>query len=252
MRGLMAIVVSCCVVPLLHAQEPGQVFSAGNGLYEAGRYDSALVVYQSVLRAGYESAELYYNLGNTYFKMGALGRAAANFERAIRLRPGDPDARANLELVANLAVDDITPLRGFWPLRAWRWWLNLFPPAMLGWLAAIGYVAAGVAGVGVILGRGTGARLWSQRVALIGAAAAVLFGGTLLAGQWRAARSIEAVVIPEEVVVRSAPVDDPSLDIFTIHEATKVRIDNRSESWVEIVLLDGQVGWVPAEAVEII
>jgi len=72
-------------------------FRRGNRLFEEKDYDSAIVVYSSILDGNIESAALYFNLGNAYFKNGDLGHAILNFLRAKRLEPGDPDIAGNLE-----------------------------------------------------------------------------------------------------------------------------------------------------------
>ena len=63
---------------------------------------------------------------------------------------------------------------------------------------------------------------------------------------------IDAIVLDDEVSVQSAPSDDLALQVFTIHEGTKARIDQQSGDWAEIVLADGKVGWVRVELLEII
>ena len=59
-------------------------------------------------------------------------------------------------------------------------------------------------------------------------------------------------MIQSLVPVRSAPLDDEALTLFTVHEGTKVRVDRRSEAWAEVVLEDGRVGWVPVDVFETI
>ena len=63
-------------------------------------------------------------------------------------------------------------------------------------------------------------------------------------------RAEEAIVMAEEVHVQSAPSDDAALQIFSIHEGTKVQIDRRTDTWIEISLEDGTVGWILAENLE--
>jgi len=82
-------------VPVLRAQE--DEFAMGNNFYESKDYPSAIRMYESVLKQGEESAPLYFNLGNAYFKNGDLGHAVLNYMRAQRLDPGDEDIRNNLE-----------------------------------------------------------------------------------------------------------------------------------------------------------
>ena len=74
------------------------LIATGNARYQETDFSGALDAYETVLQAGFESADLHYNLGNAYFKTGSLGFSILSYERALKLDPGDPDIRANLDL----------------------------------------------------------------------------------------------------------------------------------------------------------
>ena len=84
----------------------------------------------------------------------------------------------------------------------------------------------------------------------MGAAVTIVFGVNLAVRELGIGQAQEAIVLAPEVKVQSAPSDDASLQIFTIHEGTKVRIDRASDEWLEVALQDGKVGWVERDAVE--
>ena len=225
-------------------------FDEGNRRYQEGDFDGALERYQRVLDDGLESGELYYNLGNTYFKLGETGPAILYYERARRLMPGDDDLRANLELARALATDEITPLPGFWLFRAVGWWVGFLPQPALVWLVAVGYLTAMTAVILAILRPATMLATWARRVALAGAVVTIVFGINLAIRELGIGAAEEAVIMAAEVEVQSAPSDDGALQIFTVHEGTKVRIGRRSDAWIEIVLEDGKVGWVRADRLQ--
>lgn len=234
------------------ATAQGDFFAEANSRYQEGDYDGALARYESILDAGYESGPLYYNMGNTHFKLGDLGRAILHYERALRLSPNDDDIQANLDLARSLTADEITPLPGFWVFRVAGWWVRLVP---LGWLTLIvlgGYLVAATCTVVWVLSRETTLGQWAVRVSVVSAAVALLFGVNLAARELQIGVAEEAVVMADEVAVQSAPSDDTALQIFTVHQGTKVRIDTRAEEWAEVVLADGKVGWVPLAAIEVI
>jgi tetratricopeptide (TPR) repeat protein len=81
---------------------PQTTFFHANALYKDGQYDAAVQEYEQLLQSGRTSGNLYFNLGNAYFKAGKKGKAIVNYERARRLIPGDPDLRANLEYAQSL------------------------------------------------------------------------------------------------------------------------------------------------------
>ena len=227
----------------------GAFFDEGNQRYQAGDFAGALEHYSRILTDGLESGELYYNLGNTYFKLGELGPAILYYERARRLMPGDDDLLANLDLARSLTADDVVPLAGFWLFRAVGWWVGLLPRPALVWLVALAYLTAMTALILVILRPATALTMWGRRVAITGATVAVVFGLNLTVRELGIGIAEEAVIMAEETAVQSAP-SDSALQIFAVHEGTKVRIDRRSDAWIEIVLEDGKVGWVRADQLE--
>jgi len=80
-------------------RDPGYIFYKANAFYEDGKYDDAIKVYSGLIDQGLESGNLYYNMGNSYFKKGELGKAILNYERAKKLIPGDSDLKANYDFV---------------------------------------------------------------------------------------------------------------------------------------------------------
>lgn len=226
----------------LAAQEA--IFDEGNRLYQEGDFAGAVELYERILESGVESGELHYNLGNAWFRLGALGPAILHYERARRIMPRDDDLGANLELARSLTADRVTSLPGFWLFRVVRWWVDLLSrPALLG-VVTLAWLIAMSALIVAIAGRGEFLLVWSRRVAAAAGVVTLVFGLGLLAREIDVGRPDEAVIMAEEAAVHSAPSDDDELLIFTVHEGTKVRVERRSDEWVEIVLEDGKVGWV--------
>ena len=237
-----AVLVAGWAAGPLAAQEA--FFDEGNRRYQEGDYAGAIELYERILESGVESGELHYNLGNAWFRLGALGPAILHYERARRIMPRDGDLRANLALARALTVDQVTPLPGFWLFRVARWWVDLLSrPALLA-VVTLAWLTAAAALIVAVAGRGDALLVWSRRAAAAAGGVALVFGLSLLARELEVGRPDEAVIMAEEAAVRSAPADDEALLIFTVHEGTKVRVERRSDEWVEIVLEDGKVGWV--------
>ena len=249
--GLLAL-VAAGVLTLASAPAPlpaqDELFEEGNRLYQQEDYQGALDNYLRIHEAGFESPGLYYNIGNAYFKANELGRAILYYERARRLAPSDADILANLELARSLGMDEIVPLPRFWLFRVGSWWVNLLPRSLLIGLTAAGYLMA--TGAVVVLVLRPGAVSWARRAAVAGGILVLLLGATLAVRETELGQAPLAVVLAAEVGVQSAPSDDPALQLFVIHEGTRVRVDRRSEEWLEVVLDDGKVGWVRAEVLE--
>ena len=227
-------------------------YEAGNRLYQEGAFEEALASYLRLEEAGFESGEVYYNIGNTYFKLGDVAQSILYYERARRLLPGDQDVQANLDLARSLTVDEIEPLPRFWLFSAVEWWVGLLPRTLLITVVAASYLVGTGVVLLLILKRGAPMALWGGRIALASGVVFLLFGLNLAVREFEIGRAQEAVVLQPQVDVLSAPLDDETLTIFTVHEGTKVRIDRLSEEWAEVALEDGRVGWVPVEALETI
>lgn len=227
-----------------------EIFEQGNQLYQEGDFYGAISAYEAVLSAGFSSADLHYNLGNAYFKNGDLGRSILAWERALALSPGDPDALANLELARTLTADAVEPLPRFWLLSAVSWWVRLLPRGLLILVVAGAWLATGIGVITRILSRSPDLGRWAGRLALAGAILVAVVGTNLFVRELGIGEPDRAIVLADAVPVRSAPAEDDDLTLFEIHEGTRVRIEQRTGSWAEVVLDDGKVGWVPDEVME--
>ena len=256
MRTILFAVTAACGGGMVGTPGPAvaqvEIYQEGNRLYQEGDFEGALASYLRLVEAGFESGEVYYNIGNTYFKLSDVAQSILHYERARRLLPGDEDVQANLDLARSLTVDEIAPLPRFWLFSAVDWWVGLLPRTLL--IAVV--VASYLVGTGVvlllILKRGAPAAVWGRRIASASAVVFLLFGLNLAVREFEVGRAQEAVVLQPQVDVLSAPLDDETLTIFTVHEGTKVRIDRLSEEWAEVALEDGRVGWVPVGVLETI
>ena len=82
-------------------------FEKGNQFYQKENYKAAISSYESIINAGKQSAELYFNLGNSYYKLHKVAPAIYNFEKALLLNPNDKDIQTNLDFARKMAIDDI-------------------------------------------------------------------------------------------------------------------------------------------------
>jgi tetratricopeptide (TPR) repeat protein len=228
-----------------------RLFDEGNLLYQQQDFQGARDKYLQIESQGEISSALYYNLGNSYYRLGSFGKAILYYERALRLDPGDNDIQANLQAATQATVDRIIPPQEFELARWLIWLLYVISPPSLIKLATALYLSAGLLLMIGIVSRNPRTKSILKRGSL--AAGIVLLITLSVAGaQWVDARKrVEAVVMDSEVKAMGAP-DDGAVELFRIHEGTKVRIDESTDDWIEIVLVDGKVGWVHRKSVEII
>ena len=250
-KGCILLFFLALPAGLVIADQKDFLFQQGNEFYKAGDYEKAVGVYEEIVQMGYESAVVYYNLGNAYFKLRQNSRAILNYERALRLTPNDEDIRHNLQL-ANLAVvDKIPALPELFYIRAFRQFRDWFSLSVLTFLVICLYLFC----VGVLIVRILSRQRRVQQIAIYTVAICgiplLLFSFTLGSKIYHHHSHVEGIVMAERVDVLSAPSSDGT-ELFVLHEGVKVRIVNRTGEWVEIKLADGKEGWLPKEVLEVI
>ena len=235
---LLAFFLSFGFSNSLFAQQAA--FDSANAYFQQQEYRKAIVAYDSLLAEGWNSADLYYNLGNAYFRSGELGESIWAYRMALSVDPKHRDAEFNLALTRSLRVDEIESVpipfveRYFMTLAHWLGHMGFAILLSFSlWGALIGWI------------------LWSRQ-RRSGQFYIIAFFGLLVMlsalcwGLYTGVHSSikEAVVISDNVYVRSAP-NTKAPDIFVLHEGTELSLEEQIEEWQEIRLSDGQVGWLP-------
>ena len=220
-----------------------------DSLYRAAKYEEAAKEYEQVLAAGYTSADLYYNLGNTYYRLGLMGQSILNYERALRLNPGMDDAKENLELANSKTVDRITVMPRLFLVK---WYNALCTGITPGTWQAIVLILLALVGAAVALFF-LARRIGVRKGALISVAGfgvllllSVLF---LVVSTLRFNAREGAIVIQPTVTVKSSP-ELQSVDKLILHEGTKVSVGDSLSGWYKITLADGTTGWCQTENIE--
>jgi len=290
MKNVIAICILSLLLPLYaagsHAQPPETttigasstetdvgalraVFEEGNASYEDGDFESAIDAYSSLVAAGVENKDLYYNLANAYFKNGELGWAVLYYERALRLAPRDEDTKANLSLVDAMLRDRQFIREGNRFQQAFLWIYRNLTLRESVLLTSLLYVLLCACAVIFILRKTRFVRNLYGRLSVVSPGrflglsresdllAALVIALILFAASGASAyqkiseqRSHDrSVVVQPEVAVYSGPMEDATLQ-FKIHEGTRARIRTRQPGWVQIEFPGDLSGWIEADAVE--
>ncbi|GIW45900.1 MAG: hypothetical protein KatS3mg077_3182 [Candidatus Binatia bacterium] len=223
---------------------PDELFYRGNSAYADRDYAAAIAAYEGAIAQGVASANLFFNLGNAYFKAGHLGKAILNYERARWLAPRDADVLANLEFArAQAHSPACTPQ--WWEHLLWPLASRLSPMALWSVVSSL-YAAVLVAGSLAILHRN-----WRPRwgIAAVAFAAALAFtGANLFWREFFRPWGTYAVTL-QTVAVRFAP-ESTATEHFRLPAGAPVRIRERRGDWALVQRCDGRRGWVPAVNVE--
>lgn len=241
---------------LLSLTRPGSGFAApqaegtfaqANHYYNEAIYDSALMAYHRVLDSGLASAALYYNLGNTYFKLRDFPSAILYYEKARKLAPADEDILFNIDLANNMIVDRIEPLPQMFYRIWWNQFYGLFDAYTWAWISVVLFLLTLAL---LLLYLVADRLLWRKLGFFAGLLVMVLFIGSFgLASQkyYYTQEVSEAIVFAPTITVKSAPSAN-SVDLFVLHEGTKVFLLEEVEHWAKIRIANGSVGWLPRES----
>lgn len=233
------------------AVPPKALFEQGNHLYQQGQYEQAAQKYREILKQGFESGELYFNLGNVYYKLNQPGLARLYYERAKKFLKNDEALHTNLQLLSMRLVDKIQQPPQFILTRWWRAVLDLFNLTLISWLT-LGLLLLTLFSGAVRLyfvRRKKGNRFKELFVTAV-----VLFLiAVFILGQkiYRLESEHFAVILSPTVTLYAEP-NSSGTEVFVLHEGTKVQIRRRNQNWLEIRLSDGKTGWLQKDDVETI
>lgn len=225
--------------------------SLADSAYIRNDFTTAIQIYEMILRTG-ESADIYYNLGNSYYKVGDIAKAILNYERALILKPANEDIRSNLEIARGKTVDKVTDV----PELFFITWLKSITNSMgiQSWaIIAICFFLLFIVSIYFFFfSTKIVARKTFFSLALFFLVFCVI--ANISAAFQRRVRlnRMNAIIISPSVTIRSTP-NDNGTSLFILHEGRKVFIkDDSMKDWKEIQLEDGNVGWVKKNDLEVI
>lgn len=224
---------------------------AANKAYTKEKYNDAINLYNKVLDKGLQSYELYYNLGNCYYRLSNFPMAILNYEKGKKLNPADDDLDFNLKIANTKIVDKIDPIPNLFFVK---WWLlltnllsfdnwaifaiisfSLFLLLLFIYLSSKSYRSKKIS-------------FWFSVVFLM----VSIFSIDFAYNQYSNINSKNsAVIFSPNVTVKSSP-DEKGADKFVIHEGTKVIIIDELNNWVKIKIANGSNGWIEKQTFELI
>lgn len=231
-----------CRAADMQAETAGQLFSRARAAYQAGEYDRAIESWERIVALGRESGNLYYNLGNSYFKKGEPGRAVLQYERAALFIPQDSDLRSNHEYVLSLLG---LPRRQFgnrFERLADRLFETQTIDSLTALLSVIYVLALACLACSMFFpGYGRAARIALALLAVVCIPAAVALRGKIA---WL---NRGAVVIAREAKVSFEPLEGATT-YFPLGQGAAVEILERTDRWYKVRRPDGKTGWIEQSA----
>ena len=234
-----------------YVSDPDKLWDKANTAYINNDFPTAISLYETILASGRQSDKLFYNLGNAYFKEQKIGRAILNYNRALRLNPGNEDIRYNLQVAEKMTKDHIDAVPEFFVKTWFRDLRNLLSSTTWAVLSLVFLTLMLGSALFYLLSR----RLSRRKTGFYGTVLTFLLLlltlGFASIDRTEAIDRTSAIVLREAVAVKSSP-DQNSTDLFILHEGTKVEISDRLNDWCEITIADGKKGWMECAKLETI
>lgn len=227
------------------------LFSRATDAYNAGDYGKAIEYYEKIIANGKHSAELYFNLGNAYYKRDEVAPSIYYYEKALLLKPNDPEIINNLGYSQNMRLDAIDTLpesamRSFYNAIVGKLSFNqwaYFGVAMM-ILFVFAYLAYYILNIAI-----------QKRISFIVSITALILSVIFISFAYLQFNDFKAsnpaIIFVREVAVTSEP-NERSERIFTLHEGTKVNVLEELNDWMKIRIADGQTGWLASENLKLL
>ena len=248
---VLILVFYLLLTPSLLTSASAATKAEADSAYVRGLYQQAITLYEALLKQG-ASADLYYNLGNAYYRTENIPEAVLNYERALLLSPGDRDIRFNLQIARSKTFDKIVPESEMFFVTWYRSLVSMM--SVDGWArTALVSLALTIILLLVYL---FSDRIWLRKAGFFGGVALLLLfvGANIFA--WQQKKDLlnrkGAIIFAPSVTVKSTPAANGT-DLFILHEGTKVVItDGSMKEWKEIRLADGKEGWIESKHIRVI
>ncbi len=227
------------------------LFEAANKAYNNANYDVAAKNYLKIIENGEHSAELYFNLGNVYYKQNQVAPSIYYFEKALLLKPNDKDIKNNLAYAQNMTLDaiEVLPKTGlskiykrltsYFTFDQWA-----YTSVILMFLFILGYLLY------YFLNYAT-----QRRVAFILSLVFLFLSISSIAIAYIEYDSFKsdqpAIVFDKEVIIKSEP-NNSSQETFRLHQGTKVNVIEKLNDWNKIKIADGKTGWLSSESIRLL
>ena len=218
--------------------------------YAKADYATAIHIYEQLLATEGEAASVYYNLGNAYYKSNDIAHSILNYERALLLDPSNEDIQFNLELARSKAVDKNAIVSELFFVRWFRDFSSIMP--VDGWAKCgiLCFIVLILCLTLFIFNKKSKTKKIIFIFALFSLACTILSNVIASNKKDKLLHRESAIIMEPSVTVRSTP-STSGTELFILHEGKKVTIkDDSMKEWKEIEIEDGNIGWLPASAIE--
>ena len=252
-RGAVLALIALLALPsAMNAQTdyPDSLWNAANQAYAEGRWADAVDDYEMIAGTSLESAALWCNLGDAYYRTNDISKAILCYERALKVDPSYEDARFNLDFLNAQIQDRIDPV----PELILKTWMRKVSHMLDSNAWAVCFLVLFALTLAMVLLFLLAPGLAGRRVGFFTAVVSLLLAIAALSfSLWQKneyMKADKAIVMRPVSSVKSSPSYESAKDLFVLHEGTKVRIIDTVGLWNNIELADGRQGWIPSSDIE--
>ncbi len=227
------------------------LFQVANEHYQEGAYEGALESYREIINDGFESPELYHNMGNAAYRSNNIGYAILYYEKALKLNPRYEDARHNLEFVSQYRIDTFKEVPR---LFIWNWisaLVRLFSERTWSIIAFVSFLIFILSILLYLFSRHLSLKKTGFALALTGIIIWMVTFAAARAGSSSITKPDSGIILSPSVTVRSSP-SESGTELFILHEGSRVGINEHVSGWQNIRVVDGREGWIRMEDFETI
>ena len=246
---IMALLFNCCIFNIGLGQDNTMLLQQAADAYSNKNFQAAIDAYEKILENGSEAFEVYYNLGNAYYKSDQIAPAILNYERAKLLRPADEDLSHNLAMAEARTVDRIEGIPVPELITGYKSFVNTVSADLWGFYSIICFILV----LGAVAGFLFLTQRWIKQLLLgLGVLCLVLSLLFWFLGAQQQSwlnNQKEAIIFQASVTASSTP-NENGEDLFVLHAGTKVKVVKRFRDWVQVQIANGNTGWMQANAIQ--
>ena len=249
MKRILIIVILLTSFISVKSQDATQVLDSASIAFNSGDFKKALNKYEQLLNQGYSSAALFYNLGNTHYRLKNIPESILFYEKAMKLDPSDEDIAFNLAIANQRVVDKIEEIPDSFIATAYKSIRNVL--TLDGW-TMLNLIAVLTAFLAFSLYLLIASSFGKQAGFIIGTTAIIvlIFGSIMGQSSFNVvSNENSAIVFETNVTIMSGP-NNSTTELFGIHSGTKVLILEAANDWYKIKLANGSIGWLAQTAVQ--
>lgn len=243
MKNIFYTILLLLPLSLFSAENPETLFAKAKTAYDSNNFEKALEAYQEIEKQNVESFELYYNIGNCYFKLNQIAKSIQYYSKSLKIQPNNADAKNNLKFAYLKTRDKIEPQEELFLNRWWKSIYNSNTSNKWAWTGLITFILFNGSVVLFLISQSERKRkLFFFNSILLFVLTFSTFVFSYYQYKYTSTQS-EAVILNNSISIKSAP-NLNATNLFVLHEGTVVRVIEKNESWIRIQLDNQKEGWI--------